>query len=153
LNGYDISNHQKNISVSKVASDFVIIKATQGTTYTSPSFEKQIKESISAGRLVGVYHYASTGGAIPEAEHFLSVVGPYVGTAILCLDWEKDENPNFGNPSYAMAFLRYVEQKTGIKPFIYMSKSVCRQYKSAWTRRILYGVRSMQTSCRRSGIK
>lgn len=132
MNGFDISNHQKNINVSKVASDFVIIKATQGTSYVSPSFKKQITESINAGRLVGVYHYASTGGAIPEAEHFLKTVKDYIGKAILCLDWEGKDNPNFTNPSYAMAWLRYVAQKTNVLPFIYMSKSVCRQYKTAW---------------------
>jgi lysozyme len=132
MNGIDVSRWQKRIDLSKVPADFVIVKATQGVSYKSPTFEEQIRTALSAGRLIGVYHYASQGGAINEAEHFLSDVGPYIGTAILCLDWEKDENPNFTNPSYAVAFLKYVEQRTGIKPFIYMSKSVCRTYASVW---------------------
>ena len=132
MNGIDISNHQKGINLSKVPADFVIIKATQGVTYTSPSFYTQISEALSLGRFVGVYHYASKGGAIPEAEHFLSIVSPYIGQVILVLDWEGQDNPNFSNPEYAIAWLKYVEQKTGIRPFIYMSKSVCRQYASKW---------------------
>ena len=135
MNGIDISNHQKGIPLSKIAADFVIIKATQGVSYKSPSFYAQITEALSLGRLVGVYHYASQGGAIPEAEHFLSVVQPYIGQVILCFDWEKDQNVNFTNPEYAVAWLKYVEQRTGIKPFIYMSKSVCRQYANKWDNR------------------
>ncbi len=132
MNGIDISRWQKGINLSKVAADFVIVKATQGTSYKSPTFDDQMREAITLGRLIGVYHYASSGGAIAEAEHFLSVVRPYIGVAILALDWEKDENANFLNPIYAVAFLKYVYQKTGIKPFIYMSKSVCRQYSGVW---------------------
>lgn len=132
MNGIDISRWQKGINLAAVPADFVIIKATQGTTYKSPTFDAQIKEALASQRLVGVYHYASKGGAIAEAEYFLSVVGPYVGTAILVLDWEKGDNVNFKNPSYAVAFLNYVKQKTGVKPFIYMSKSVCREYTGYW---------------------
>ena len=108
--------------------EFVIIKATQGTSYISPEFKKQIKQADSLGKFLGVYHYAGGGGAIPEAKHFLDVVADYVGKAILFLDWEWDQNPNMNNSEYAKAFLAYVKQTTGITPFIYMSKSVCRQY-------------------------
>ena len=128
MNGIDISNHQKGIAVSNIAADFVIVKATQGTSYKSPSFTTQINDAIVSGKLIGAYHYASQGGAIPEAEHFLSTVSPYIGRAILALDWEGKDNVNFSNYQYAVAWLKYVEQRTGIKPFIYMSKSVCRQY-------------------------
>ena len=33
MNGIDISNHQKGLNVSKVPCDFVIMKATEGTTF------------------------------------------------------------------------------------------------------------------------
>ena len=132
MNGIDVSRWQGNIDLSIVPADFVIVKATQGTSYVSSQYLRQIQQAESAGRLLGVYHYASKGGAIPEAEHFLKTVKDYIGKAILCLDWEGEDNDNFGSPQYAIAFLKYVEQKTGIKPFIYMSKSVCRQYASMW---------------------
>lgn len=108
--------------------DFVIVKATQGTSYVSPEFKKQIRQADSLGKCLGIYHYSGGGGSIPEAKHFLDVVEDYVGRAILFLDWEGEQNPNFRNPEYAKAWLAYVKQNTGIIPFIYMSKSVCRQY-------------------------
>lgn len=33
MNGIDISNHQKGLDISKVPCDFVIMKATEGTTF------------------------------------------------------------------------------------------------------------------------
>ena len=131
MNGIDISKWNP-IDLSKVECDFVIVKATQGTSYVSSRFKEQIQQADNLGKLLGVYHYASKGGAMAEAEHFLDTVKDYIGRVILCLDWEGDQNENFGNPEYALAWLRYVEQKTGIKPFIYMSKSVCRQYSKQW---------------------
>ena len=133
MNGIDISQHQKGINLAAVPADFVIVKASQGASSSVyPTFKEQIEEADRLGRCIGAYHYASQGGAIPEAEKFLKAVAPYIGRAILCLDWEKDQNVNFNNPEYAISWLKYVEQKTGIKPFIYMSKSVCRQYSKVW---------------------
>ena len=133
MNGIDISRYQQGINLAAVPCDFVIVKASQGSSsYVYPTFKEQITQAESLGKLLGVYHYASTGGAIAEAEKFLKTVNKYIGKAILCFDWEKQDNANFNNPEYALSWLRYVEQKTGIKPFIYMSKSVARQYKSVW---------------------
>lgn len=129
MNGIDISGHQPNIDLAKVPCDFVIIKATQGTSFISKAWQRQTAQAVSLGKLIGLYHYASKGGAINEANHFLETVTDYIGKAILVLDWEGQDNVNFGNPDYAMDFLNYVKKKTGITPFIYMSKSVCRQYK------------------------
>lgn len=131
MNGIDISRWNP-VDLSKVPCEFVIVKATQGTGYVSPTYKSQIAQADSLGKLLGVYHYASSGGAIAEAKHFLDTVKDYIGRAILCLDWEGDQNVNFKNPEYALSWLRYVKQETGITPFIYMSKSVCRQYASVW---------------------
>lgn len=131
MNGIDISRWNP-VDLSKVPCDFVIVKATQGTGYVSPTYKSQIAQADSLGKLLGVYHYASSGGAIAEAKHFLNTVKDYIGKAIMVLDWEGEQNSNFKNPEYALSWLRYVKQETGITPFIYMSKSVCRQYASVW---------------------
>ena len=128
MKGIDISRWQSDLDISKIECDFVIVKATQSTDYVSPEFKKQIEQAISLGKLVGVYHYAGGGGVQAEADHFLATVKDYIGKAILCLDWEGEQNPNFKNPTYAMMWLDYVKNTTGVLPFIYMSKSVCRQY-------------------------
>ena len=133
MNGIDIARYQTGIDLSVVPADFVIVKASQGSSSSVyPSFKGQIELAESCRKLLGVYHYASQGGAIAEAEKFLKTVNKYIGKAIMFLDWEKDQNENFKNPEYAVSWLKYVEQKTGIKPFIYMSKSVCRQFKNVW---------------------
>lgn len=132
MNGIDISKWQKGINLAAVPCDFVIVKATQGVNYISPEFANQITQAQSLGKLIGVYHYAGGGGAIAEAEHFLNAVKDYIGKAILVLDWEGEQNPNFASPYYAMEWLDYVKEVTGVLPFIYMSKSVCRQYKTLW---------------------
>lgn len=131
MNGIDISRWNK-IDLNNVPCEFVIVKATQGTKYVSPEYDTQIAQADSLNKYLGIYHYAGGGGATEEAEHFIKVAKPYIGRAILVLDWEGEQNPNFSNPLYALAWLAYVKQHTGITPFIYMSKSVCRQYAKQW---------------------
>lgn len=131
LNGIDIASYQKGIDLTVVPCDFVIIKATQGTKYVNSDFKRAYGQALNAGKLIGVYHYASSGGAEKEAQHFLDTIKTAVGNAILCLDWEKGDNANFQNVTYAHKFLEYIRTKTGVTPFIYMSKSVCRDFNWA----------------------
>ena len=86
MNGIDISRWQKDIQLSRVPCDFVIVKATQGTGYVSPTFRQQISSAQSLGKYLGIYHYASSGGAAAEAEHFLKSIDGFIGKAILVLD-------------------------------------------------------------------
>ena len=126
LNGIDISNWQAGINLSAVPADFVIIKATEGTTYVSPVADTQYQGAKSTGRLLGVYHFATGAGAVEEAKFFLSNVQGYLGEAILALDWEGAVVTQ--GVGYAKDFLDYVYQQTGIRPLIYMSKSVTSSY-------------------------
>lgn len=127
LNGIDIASHQKDINLSLVPSDFVIIKATQGTTYVNPYFEKKVQEALRLGKLIGVYHYASKGGAVAEANFFLKTIDKYIGKAILIFDWESYQNDNWGNYAYCQQFMDHVYKQTGHKCVLYMSKSVARE--------------------------
>lgn len=126
LNGIDISNWQPTIDLSKVTADFVIIKATQGIDYVSPVCNAQYTGAKNAGKLRGLYHYANGSGAEKEAQYFLDNIKDYIGEAVLALDWEGDVLTK--GVSYAKAFLDYVYNKTGIRPLIYMSKSVTNAY-------------------------
>ncbi len=131
MHGYDISNYQKTISIANVPCDFVIIKATQGTTYYSPSFERQISEATKLNKLIGIYHYVAGTDYKAEVEYFLSKIKPFIGRVLICVDWEKDMNPSWGNGRYITSLLDYLYERIGIKPVLYMSKSVCRE--SYWT--------------------
>mgnify|MGYP004492674855 FL=1 len=129
MNGIDISGWQEGIDLSKVPADFTIIKATQGTSYVNPDCDRAYQQAKTAGRLLGVYHYFSGGDPAKEAEYFVKNIKGYIGDAILVLDWEGKENAKFSQgPAIAKPFLDKVRDLTGVKPMIYMSKSVCSQY-------------------------
>lgn len=124
MHGIDIASHQTGIDLSKVPCDFVICKATGGTGYISPDFKRQIEQALAEGKCAGAYHFALDGftGTTPEreAQHFLSVVEPYIGKVILALDWEA-KAVKLG-AGWAKRWLDYVYDKTGIRAMIYMSK-------------------------------
>lgn len=129
MNGIDVSGWQKGIDLSQVPADFAIIKATQGTSYVNSDCERAYQQAKKAGKLLGVYHYFSGGDPIAEADFYLKNIAGYLNEAILVLDWEGDENAKFSQgPAAAKPFLDRVAEKTGVKPLIYMSKSVCRQH-------------------------
>lgn len=130
LNGIDISSYQKGINLSVVPCDFVIIKATQGLSYVNPDFDRAYKQAKQCGKLLGIYHYANGAGAAKEADFFVNTIGSRAGEAILVLDWESAQNPQFGNSdvTYVKAFCDRVCYRTGVKPLVYMSKSVCRAH-------------------------
>lgn len=129
LNGIDVSSHQRGIDLRKVPCDFVIVKATQGTTYVNPDCDRAYQQAKAAGKLLGVYHYACGGDANAEADFFLKNIQGYLKEAILVLDWEQIQNPGYSKgPNWCKSFLDRVYQKTGVRPLIYMSKSVCRAW-------------------------
>lgn len=126
LNGIDISNWQPDIDLSAVESDFVIVKTTEGTDYVSPVADTQIQQALSLNKLLGVYHYATGAGAVDEAKFFLSNIKGYMGKALLVLDFEGEAIAQ--GPTYAKKFLDTVYSATGIRPLLYTSKSVIKQY-------------------------
>lgn len=129
LNGIDISNHQgrAGINIGAVPFDFVICKATEGTTYVDAYCDKFVQKAIAMGKLWGVYHFATgKSSGVAEADFFLKNIQGYIGKGILVLDWESTAVPK--GPSYAKAFLDRVYQKTGVRPLIYMSNSVIHSY-------------------------
>lgn len=127
LNGVDIANYQAGINIAAMTTtDFVIVKATQGTWYTSPSFVKQYSDAKSAGKLLGIYHYAEGGDYKAEADYFLKIIGDRVGEAILCLDWEGTDNPTFNSGkdnAWIKNWCDYVAKKTNVKPLVYIQAS------------------------------
>lgn len=130
MNGIDISGHQKGINLSAVPADFVIVKATEGTGFTSPDFARQYDQAKAAGRCLGIYHYANGGNAIAEANYFLRVIGNRVGEAILVLDWESQNNPSFGktDAAWCKQWLDHVTSMTGVKPLLYIQKSIMSKF-------------------------
>lgn len=130
LQGIDTASYQAGLDPSRVPMDFNIVKATQGTSYTNPDFKRMADATLAAGHLLGIYHYAAGQDPTREADYFLQIGAAYIGKAILCLDWEGEQNSKFGKQdvSWCKTFCDHVYQRTGIRCLIYMSKSVCRQH-------------------------
>ncbi|MCV3297220.1 1,4-beta-N-acetylmuramidase, partial [Oenococcus kitaharae] len=127
LNGFDVSSYQSGISSQQVAGDFTIIKATEGDYYTNPYMDHQWHDAQNTGKKLGLYHFATVGNALDQAHFFVNAVRPYLnGQSLLVLDWESDALPQ--GPSWAKTWLDEVYRETGIRPLIYMSKSVIHDY-------------------------
>ncbi len=129
MNGIDISSWQRGIDISAVSCEFVIIKATEGTSYVNPYYNQMFRQAESLGKKLGVYHYASGLKVEDEAEYFISNVRDCIGKAIFVLDWEIQNA--IDKTDWAKQWLDYVYAVTGVKPFIYMSNSVVNDYD--WT--------------------
>lgn len=126
MDGIDVSNWQRGIEVDEMDMDFVICKATEGTSYINPDCDRVYQDAKNSGKKTGVYHYASGGDALAEAKFFVDNISDYIGEAILVLDFEADAvNEGVG---WAKDFLDAVYNMTGVKPLIYMSRSVVNRY-------------------------
>ena len=130
LNGIDISHWQKNINLDVVPCDFVICKATEGTTFVDSTCDRFYQQAKKNGKLLGVYHYADGGDVHKEADFFIDNCKNYIGEAILILDWESKGNASFGKNDFnwVKAWLDYVYAKTGVKPMLYISKSIMNKF-------------------------
>lgn len=124
MNGIDIASYQAGLNVNDIAADFVIVKATQGSDYVNPCMQRHVEETIESGKLLGLYHYVDGSGCEGEARHFAQVASPYIGKAILCIDWESIQNAAWGNEGYLRVLINEVVGLTGVKPLIYASFSV-----------------------------
>ncbi len=122
LNGTDVSSHQTLASsdCAAIPGDFIIIKATQGTGYAFPSFDRCVRQSLAAGKRVMAYDFAepSSTGPIAEANYFLDHVGKFKGRISVALDYETN-----ADVAWAKAWLDYVSANMSTSPYMYLSAS------------------------------
>lgn len=140
LKGIDISKWQAGIDLSKIDTDFVICKATEGVGYTDKYCDKLYQQAKKLGKKLGVYHFARPdlgNTATAEADWFVRETKGYHKEAMLILDWESGD---LGNVTWAKQWLDRVYQKTGVKPVIYMSASVMTSYNWSSVANADYGL-------------
>ncbi|CAM4460517.1 GH25 family lysozyme [Paenibacillus xylanexedens] len=135
VQGIDVSRYQGKIDWLQVKADkreFVFIKATEGQTYTDPNFTANVKGALSAGLMVGTYHFlraTSAAAAKAEAVHYAKSLEEIGGAKALQLPPVMDYENNPEGISKAQinivaeAFLTELERLTGIKPIIYTGNS------------------------------
>lgn len=121
LNGYDISPvDQPNIDTSRVPGDFVIVQQSFGD-YEHPGWNDYVDAAIRAGKKVGIYHFVT--GTEGELENYIAAVEPYIGRAVLALDWESGDNSQWGNWNYIESLIQEVIDRTGVIPLLYTMAS------------------------------
>jgi GH25 family lysozyme M1 (1,4-beta-N-acetylmuramidase) len=76
MRGIDIYSGQGDIDFSKVKEsgvEIVYIKATEGLTYTDPTFKSFYDKAKASGLKVGFYHFLRNNNPVEEAKHFINV--------------------------------------------------------------------------------
>ncbi len=123
--GVDISHHNREVDLKVLCDhvDFVYMKATEGTSFVSKTYEQRAKELNEIGKPWGAYHYYRVKNS-PEdqAKHFLNYIDKESGLAPV-LDIEAINN-NFKSPHHTedlLTFLSMVEKETGLMPIVYTS--------------------------------
>ena len=124
LHGIDVSNWQRGINCATIPGDFVIIKVSEGVGYTDPNWEACANAAYSAGKKIGLYHFARPeygNNAYSEANFFSAKISGWRGRAIAVLDYEMTTNV-----SWARAWLDSVASSFGSNPWIYISAGAVR---------------------------
>lgn len=115
IHGIDVSAYQPD-TYSIAGLDFVIVKATEGLSYTNPLLASQTKRARDAGLVVGFYHYPHMANdPVTEANRFLAKA-PLQPGDIIVFDWEGYDTANKGvtkarQLAYRDAWLKYVKGK------------------------------------------
>lgn len=131
IKGIDVSSHDNfngshfkaNTEACYRDSDFVIVKATQGVTYTHRQCDAIINRCKADGKLWGFYHYAGGNDPIAEAEFFYNKCRGYFGNGIPCLDWESINNKSWGNSNWCRKFVDKIHELSGVWCLIYVQAS------------------------------
>jgi GH25 family lysozyme M1 (1,4-beta-N-acetylmuramidase) len=136
MRGIDVSNWQCSIDTAAVDADFIVAGATWGTggfnntcltDGVNQAANYQLGRATDSGKSIGVYHYAMGRDARAEADFFVNNVKGYVGRAVLALDWESQDNPQFGNGSWIETWVRHVHDRTRVWPIVYVQASALGQ--------------------------
>jgi len=144
--GIDISHYQGNPNWTQVAAAgkvFAWTKATEGVSYTDPTYASNMSNGDAAGVVMGAYHFARpiTNSAINEANYFLSVAGSLIGPGHLPPALDLEDPPSGSGlissmtsaalTSWVQTWMTTVQNATGITPVIYTSSSIAAYVNSS----------------------
>ena len=121
MRGIDVSGWQSPTVTCTADYDFAVVKATQGTGFINGYMASQAQCVRQRGKSLGFYHYAGGGNATAEADHFVNTIRPYLGSAVLVLDWESYQNSAWGSSNWIRVFVNRVHARTGVWPLVYTS--------------------------------
>jgi GH25 family lysozyme M1 (1,4-beta-N-acetylmuramidase) len=124
IQGIDVSHWQGTVNWSSVKGSgktFAFCKATEGTTYTDPTFATNWSHMKSAGLIRGAYHFGRPGSdPTTQANRFVNVVKPVSGDLQLVLDIEATDGKTPSQVrSWIVTFINRVKTLTGRPGIIY----------------------------------
>lgn len=126
LNGIDISDYQRGIDLSRVPFDFMICKATEGTSIVHTTCDGFVQHCRKNGKLWGFYHFLNREDPVKQADYFVKNCQSYFGEGIPILDFEMYGTVH--GSAGAKRFLDRVYELTKVRCIVYMSRSVCTQF-------------------------
>src|SRR4051812_2782008 len=134
--GIDVSHWQGQIGWLQVGAagyDFAFAKATEGTSYTDPTYGTNRSGAGAAGMKFGAYHFArptagsdaaAVASGIAQADAFIAYAQPGRGDLLPVLDLEKNGGLTVTRlVLWTKAYLDEVYARTGVRPLIYASPS------------------------------
>lgn len=110
IKGIDVSSYQSDVAKLDLAGlDFVMVKATEGTTYVNPEQKAQAAKARDAGLAVGFYHFLHPGYTYAQASYFVEQCDSVHGD-MLIVDWETTENGNHASCQEKDQFLAALKE-------------------------------------------
>ena len=133
LSGIDVSHYQGNIdwvTVAKQDVHFVYLKATDGITYTDPSFHRNQKSVIEQSIPIGAYHFFEPhDDGVKQAENFLAQLKIHDNMLPPVLDIEQSKGVKKELlQKRVQQWIDTVEKKVGCQPVIYSYGSFYNEY-------------------------
>ena len=136
--GIDISHHQGKIDWKRVAESsalngypikFVIMKATEGSTFIDPEYPDNIINAREAGFVCGVYHFYDPGVSPgKQADNYINTVKLQKGDFVPVVDVERMGRSSGDLQRDLSQFLGLLESHYGVKPIIYASAKFRRRH-------------------------
>ena len=131
LKGIDISNWQKGFSLADTKPGFVIVKATEGLTFTDKCCDGFVQNAIKLDIPFGYYHFARSNDATKEATYFYNQTKGYTGKGIPVLDFEV-----LNSNSWLETWCKTYHELSGVYPLVYMNSDYInnRGYGTDWVK-------------------
>lgn len=141
IRGLDISGHNGDIDFDKVKSqgyEFVIIKATEGSTFRDKKFVENVRRAREAGLKVGAYHFFrfDSPGYI-QGLNFASALRDRGLDLPAVIDLEEWTNPNMQATPLVMQrlgdMIDHLEQR-GHRVMLYTNKNGYNRFLKSYSR-------------------
>lgn len=127
----DLSHHNASADfagIRRAGAELVILKATEGTGYTDPTFRSRWKAAKAAGLKRSAYHFARPGTDPVQCARGLYSIASDAELPLVC-DWEDAAVP----VSWVLAFVRELDRLSGKVSIIYTTAAFARAHAGSST--------------------